>query len=373
LARVQSARRILFIAAFVAGGQILASPPNEWKVVQLEGRDYVSFANVAQFYQFPRFTQVDRTVSLASDRTGIRAQAGTSEFYLNGVRFFSNYPLLVHDEENLISAVDVAKIIEPVLRPNRIASARPITTIVLDPGHGGDDSGTATLLGSEKTYTLDVALAAREQLLRAGFRVEMTRAKDEDVSLEKRVEFANQFPDAVFISIHFNSSPGGSGVETYALAPAGVPSNTATEDHPATTNSQVYPGNDHDPFNIALAAAVQGAILSQLSVFDRGVRHARFQVLREIKLPAVLVEAGFMNDPTEGTKIASPYYRQQLGQAIAQAVATYQRATTFQGSETIFARAGNLPAHSRSILGTLGASAPANPSQTPSAVIESSN
>lgn len=370
---MQLARQILALAFFLFVSAAHASAPNEWKVVQVDGRDYVSFANVSQFYQFPRFTQMDRSVSLTSDRSTIRAQAGTSEFFLNGVRFFSNYPLLVHNDENLISAIDVAKIIEPVLRPNRISGTKPITTVVLDPGHGGDDSGAAGPRGSEKEYALDVALAARDRLVRAGFQVEMTRSNDETVSLEQRVAFANRFPNAVFISVHFNSAPAGSGVETYALAPAGVPSNTSTEEHPATTDTKTYAGNEQDPANIALAVAVHGAILSRVSVFDRGVRHARFHVLREITLPSVLIEAGFLNDPTEGTRIASPYYRQQLGQAIAQAVTTYQRATTFQGNETIVARAGNLPPHSRSILESLGASSQEKPPQTPSAVIETSN
>jgi N-acetylmuramoyl-L-alanine amidase len=370
---VQSVRKLLLLA-FLLGSQVEAAPPNEWKVVQVDGRDYVSFANLAQFYQFPRFTQVDRIVSLASDRSKLRAHAGTSEFYLNGVRFFSDYPLLVRGEENLISAIDVAKIIEPVLRPNRIANAKPLTTVVLDPGHGGNDSGTTTALGNEKTYTLDVALAARDQLSRAGFNVELTRSGDENLSLVERVAFANRFQDAVFISIHFNSAPGGAGVETYVLAPADVPTNTATEEHPASTDTQAYPGNDHDPANIALAAAVQGAILSRVSVFDRAVRHARFQVLREIRIPAVLVEAGFLNDPTEGAKIASPHYRRELGLAIADAVVTYNRATTFQGSETIATRTGNLPPHSRSIIESLGRNPPpAKPGESPSAVIESSN
>ena len=373
LRRVQLAKQIPVFASLVLLHGAQAAAPNEWKVIQAEGQDYVSFANVAQFYQFPRFTQVNQAVSLASDRTSLRAQAGTSEFSLNGVRFFSDYPLLVRGEENLISAIDVAKIIEPVLRPNRIANAQPITTIVLDPGHGGDDSGTTTVLGNEKIYTLDVALVARDELLRAGFKVEMTRSKDENVSLEQRVEFANRFSDALMISIHFNSAPGGSGVETYALAPAGVPSNTSAEEHPATTGIQLYPGNEHDAANIALAAAIQGAVLSQVSVFDRGVRHARFLVLRESRLPAVLVEAGFLNDPNEAAKIASPSYRQQLGQALARAVTTYQQATTCQANEMILAKARNLPPHSRSILDPLGAMAPAKPAQSPSAVIESSN
>ena len=364
---------IFALSALLAGR---ANGVEDWQVIHVEDRDYVSFANVAQFYRFPRFTQVSRMVSLGGERRGIRAQAGTSEFYINGVRFFSDFPLVEQGEENLISAMDVSKIVEPVLRPNKIKGAAAIDTVVLDPGHGGDDSGTAGPFGNEKNYALDVALTAREQLLRAGFKVEMTRSTDRGVSLEERVAFANQFPTAIFISIHFNSAPSGSGVESYALAPVGVPSNASSEEHAATVETHWYPGNERDTANIALAAAMQGAILSKISVFDRGVRHARFHVLREIKVPAVLVEAGFLNDRVEGVHIASPQYRQQLGQAIAEAVTTFNRAVNFKTTApTIVAAATNLPPHTHSITESLGQSSspPAGPAQTPSAAIQTSN
>jgi N-acetylmuramoyl-L-alanine amidase len=348
----------------------------EWSVVRKEGRDYVSFANVARFYRFPQYTHVDRNVSLRGDRRGIRAQGGTNEFYINGVRFFSEFPLLADANENFISAVDVAKILEPVLRPNKISGAKKIDTVVLDPGHGGDDSGSAGPWGSEETYALDVALTAREELLRAGFKVEMTRAGDEAVSLEQRVAFANRFPNAVFISIHFNSAEHGSGVESYALAPAGVPSNASSENHISADEPRWYQGNAQDAPNIALAAAVHAAILSHVSVFDRGVKHARFHVLRDIKIPAVLVEAGFLNDPTEGAHIATLPYRQQLGRALAQAVATYNSAVNFQSSAPTIAAAGtNLPPHTHSITESLGEAAPPPrpPAQEPSAAIHASD
>ncbi len=345
----------------------------DWKIIRAGERDYVSFANVAQFYGFPQYTSVSRTVSLRDDRRGIRAQAGTSEFFINGVRFFSDYPLLARGEQNLISAIDVARIIEPVLRPNKISDGKEIDTVVLDPGHGGDDSGTAGPRGNEKTYALDVALSAREQLLRAGFKVEMTRSADQHVSLEERVAFANRFPHALFISIHFNSAEAGSGVETYTLAPAGVPSNASTENHPAALDSQWYQGNAHDPANIALAAAVQGAILSRVSVFDRGVRHARFEVVRDIGIPAVLVELGFLSDPVEGARIATPQYRRQLGQAIAQAATTYHKAVNFESSgPALVSSASKLPPHARAITESLGETPPppAKAAQTPSASIQ---
>jgi len=370
---VRGLRLFLFGAFLVA--LVSRAAGADWKIIPADGRDYVSFANVARFYQFPNYAHVDRSVALRGERRVIRAQAGTSEFYINGVRFFSDFPLLARNDENLISAMDVAKVIEPVLRPNKISGARKIDTVVLDPGHGGEDSGTLGPWGNEKKYALDVALTARENLLRAGFKVEMTRSGDETVPLADRVAFANRFPNAVFISIHFNSASGGSGVETYALAPAGVPSNASTENHLASLDTEWYQGNVQDPANIALAAAVHGSILSRVSVFDRGVRHARFHVLRDIKIPAVLVEAGFLNDPIEGAHIATAQYRQQLGAAIAQAVTSYDRAVNFQApGPTILAAARNLPPHTKSITDSLGAgpAAPPTPPPPPSAVIHTS-
>ncbi len=372
LPAVQLAR---FLILLLAAGFVSRALAADWEVIRVQDRDYVSFANVAQFYGFSKVAQINRTVSLRDDRRGLRAQAGTSEFQINGVRFFSDFPLLARGDENLISALDVSKIIEPVLRPNKISGARKIDTVVLDPGHGGQDSGTMGARGNEKGFTLEVALTAREQLLRAGFKVEMTRNADEEASLEQRVAFANQFPNAVFISIHFNSAPAGSGVESYTLAPEGVPSNASTETHPSSADTQWYEGNAQDPANIALAAAVHASILSRVSVFDRGVRHARFQVLRDCKIPAVLVEAGFLNDPVEGGRIATPQYRQELGQAIAQAVTSYNQAVNFEATgPTFVAAARNLPAHTRSINESLAAGRPpaAPAPEEPSAVIRPS-
>lgn len=325
----------------------------EWKVIPYQGRDYVTFANVAEFYHFGQFSQANRTVSLRSDRRGIRAQAGANELYINGMRFFTNFPVGSEGEESLLSAVDVGKIVEPVLRPSRIQGAQKIETVVLDPGHGGTDQGTFNRWGTEKGFALDVATTAREQLLRAGLKVEMTRTGDSGISLEDRVAFANRFLNAVFVSIHFNSASGGAGVESYALAPEGVPSNASEgENHSSGTDLQRNPGNDHDGENIALSAAVHAAILSRVAPFDRGVRHARFKVLRNIRVPALLIEAGFLSDPTEGQRIATAQYRQQLGAAIAQGVQAYNAAVNYRSGNvnaTFATVRANLPPHASSI------------------------
>lgn len=359
-------RLLLALALALTGSVAVAS---DWNVIRQRERPYVTFANVAQFYQFPEYARVSGAVSLRSERRVIRAQAGTSEFSINGVRFFANFPLLSSGNDDLISVMDVSKIIEPVLRPSRIHNAQKIETVVLDPGHGGVDQGASSSWGTEKGFTLDVALAARRELVRAGYRVEMTRINDVAVSLEERVNFANRFPHAVFVSIHFNSSSGGAGVESYALAPEGVPSNASSEHHVSGASQERRAGNALDGQNIAVTAAIHAAVLSRVSPFDRGVRHARFHVLRDIKIPAVLLEGGFISDPAEGQRIATGHYRQQLGIAIAQGIQNYNAAVNYRAGATNFAVAKtNLPPHSRSISEPPGADKPveAGPLHPPS-------
>lgn len=360
---------LFFLPAFLLRS---ASGAEGWTVLRHQGRDYVTFANLAQFYQFPDYTHVNRAVSLRSARRGIRAQAGTNELYINGVRFFTNFPILSSGGESLISAMDVTKIVEPVLRPSRIQPAQKIETVVLDPGHGGTDQGSANQWGTEKGFALEVAAAAREPLVRAGFKVEMTRSGDTGISLEERVNFANKFSNALFISIHFNTAEGGAGVESYALAPGGVVSNASSQHNPTDGDVQANEGNAQDGQNMALSAAIHASILSRVSAFDRGVRHARFAVLRHIKIPAVLIEGGFLSDPAEGQRIATAQYRQKLGGAIAQGVQNYNAAVNYRSSEQDFVVAKtNLPPHAYSISEPLRAQQPieATPPEKPSVSI----
>lgn len=338
----------------------IAAPAEDWTVVRPNNRPYVSFGNVAQFYQFPEYTRVNRTVSLRSERRTIRAQGGTSELSINGVRFWTHFPLLNQNDQDLISVMDVSKIIEPVLRPSRIQKSQKVDTVVLDPGHGGHDNGASSPWGSEKNFTLDVALAARRELMKAGYRVEMTRATDTYVSLDERVNIANRFAHAVFVSIHFNSSAGGFGIETFALAPEGVTSNMFTEQHVSAADVARHAGNAQDEHNIALTASIHASVLSRLGAFDRGVKHSRFHVLRDVKIPAVLVEGGFLSSPSEGQKISTSYYRQRLAAAIAQGIQNYNAAVNYRNQAASFAIAkANVPPHTRSITEPLGIETPA--------------
>lgn len=344
---------LAFLAAVFVALAVLAS---DWDVTKQQGREYVTFSNLAHFYQFPEYTRVSHTVSLRSQRRGIRAESGKSELYINGVRFLTDFPILPGPNDELISAMDVAKIIEPVLRPNKIKNSHKIDTVILDPGHGGHDTGASNRWGAEKNFTLDAANYARQQLVAAGYKVEMTRTNDNFVTLGERTKFANKFQNAIFISIHFNWSGNAEGIETYSLAPPGVVSNAVLDREGAFSNTAWCPGNAEDEKNIALAAAVHASVLTKLSMFDRGVKHSRFFVLRNTKIPAVLVECGFLSSAGEGQRIATPLYRQQLGLAITQAVKNYDAAVNFRAEGGTFAGARvSLPAHSRPITEPLSA------------------
>jgi N-acetylmuramoyl-L-alanine amidase len=350
---IYASKRARWCVCIVIGlAAAIARAGTDWNVIKHQSRDYVTFSNVAHFYNFPEYTRVSHTVSLRSERRGIRAQAGTSELYINGVRFVTDFPIFSSGDDELISAMDVSKIIEPIMRPNRLRNAHKIQTVVLDPGHGGIDQGASNRWGTEKTFALDVALHAKADLQRAGYRVEMTRTRDVSVSLEDRVRIANRFSDAVFVSIHFNYSGAAEGLESYALAPEGVPSNAANESHVSSADVQACAGNAQDEHNIALTAAIHAMVLSRVSMFDRGVKHARFHVLRGVKIPGVLVECGFLSNTAEGQRIATAQFRQEVATAIAQGVQNYDAAVNFRSGssgQTFATAKKTLPAHTQSI------------------------
>ena len=173
-------------------------------------------------------------------------------------------------------------------------------TVVIDAGHGGIDRGGGPGQAiPEKPYTLDTALRLQRALRARGFRTVMTRTDDVFVSLPERVAIADSFPDAVFISVHFNSAPRSSahGYETY------------------------YYRSD----SFGLATRLHRAQLSTLNTEDRHVRRRGFFVLRRPSIPSVLCEGGFLTSPEESRVVLNPSYRQQWAENIADALAAQRR------------------------------------------------
>jgi N-acetylmuramoyl-L-alanine amidase len=249
---------------------------------------------------------------------------------INGVNVAMSFPAAYDKGEVLVSQLDLAKTIEPlVFAPNW---QKKISTIVLDPGHGGKDTGNRTGFGffghSEKTYTLLLAQELQKQLRAAGFNVILTRNSDTFVELPARPEIANRKNADLFVSLHFNATQTGkdsvSGPETYCITPVGAASSNAQGEG---ANSGATTANASERKSLLLAYQVQRALVKNLPVEDRSVRRARFAVLRDCAMPAILVESGYMTHPVEGKKIFTDAYRKQIAAAIVKGVVNYQKLT----------------------------------------------
>src|SRR4051794_30659305 len=315
---------LLIFAVLVSAAPLHAV---EWNLLKHDGREYISFDNMAEFYGLSAVHRNGSSGVMTLGTRSLRGEQGSPDFYINNLKFILSYPVAEIGGKLCVSRMDLVKIIEPVLRPSRISGAQPVDTIILDPGHGGHDLGVGDTTGvHEKDYTLDTANRARLRLMQAGFKVYLTRNTDVFVPLEDRVAFANKFPNALFVSIHFNSSGAGTGIETYTLAPRGVPSMMA--DGPRVTDAQECRGNCRDAENIALATATHASLIVRSHMFDRGIKRARFVVIRDITIPGVLIEGGFLSNPYEASVIAQPAYRENLAAAIVEAATNYRRAVS---------------------------------------------
>ena len=304
----------------------------EWQVIKANGRDYLSLANIAQFYQLRGGSQLtDRHITLSDGRTKVEIGLNPREIYINGVKQSLLFPTLVQNDQILISRFDLAKTVEPALRPTMIPNLRPFRTVVLDPGHGGKDIGASNRVGTEKSYALDVCQHVKRSLEAKGLRVVLTRGDDSFLGLEGRAELANATDDAIFVSLHFNSAVDGGqakGFEVYALTPQGA---ISTDDH-ATTLEQYEgaPGNEFDEASLALATSVQASLLGHLPQTDRGVRRARFAVLRLTRAPAILIEGGYLTNERESVAINDPVWRERLAEAIAQGIDGFKQVACYR-------------------------------------------
>jgi N-acetylmuramoyl-L-alanine amidase len=168
-------------------------------------------------------------------------------------------------------------------------------TVVIDAGHGGRDrGGIPGQRIAEKDMTLDVAQRLRNVLAASGYRVVMTRDSDVFVPLAMRVAIANSYRNAIFVCVHFNATKrmGAGGIETYFYSRDSLP----------------------------LASAVHYYVAGGAPSANRGVRRRGYYVLRKTNVPAVLVECGFLTNPTEGAYAQTASYRQKLAEEIAAGV-----------------------------------------------------
>jgi N-acetylmuramoyl-L-alanine amidase len=307
--------------------------PNSWSHVS----GWVAFTRWCKDNQLPPPMCISPSLpayELKTTQGTLLLRPGSQSAYWDGLEVRLGFAPQMIDSQPFVHALDLEKSIEPLLDSAAAClpgSFRANPVIVIDPGHGGENVGTKSVLGSiyEKDFTLDWAVRLERLLATNGWRVFLTRSNDANPAISNRVAFAEEHKAALFLSLHFNSAApddAEAGLETYCLTPCGMTSTVTRgySDDPALT----FPNNAFDAQNFQLACLVHRALLQVNGNRDRGVRRARFPgVLRGQHRPAILIEGGYLSNPREARLISDPAYREKLAEAVAKALESVKRET----------------------------------------------
>lgn len=231
--------------------------------------------------------------------------------------------------------------------PKPAGRPAPAFVVVVDPGHGGEKDGAVSADGAEeKDLTLQIARLLKARLEKQGVRVLLTRSADDTVPLAQRAALANAEKADVFVSIHLNAMPGGArrrarGIETYFLSADASDASATTvaarenadrlAGEPELNRSDAVAGilaDLEDTANLAessrLAYAVHESVVRVAGVEDRGVKQAPFYVLAGARMPAVLLELGFLSQPDEARLLRSAPHQEALARGIASGIAAWR-------------------------------------------------
>lgn len=216
-------------------------------------------------------------------------------------------------------------------------------TVVLDPGHGGSDTGAISLEGvQEKTLTLALATKTAALLEKEGIKAILTRSTDQQLPLNQRTAIANYNRADLLVSVHLNASPVPSarGTETYYMSREATDlwsTQLAAKENAAGPEAGVSPsegGLDMVLWEMAqtsvlvesaaLAEIIQQEFNALLGISDRGVRQAPFAVLEGAQMPAVLVEVAFLSNPTEARRLADPSFQDQVASTLVKSIMNFK-------------------------------------------------
>jgi len=302
--------------------------PTVSQAALINGIDYLSLRTVAgKLGMKTEWQRRDQVLRLMSQWTTLDFTRHQRQIDLNDVKVHLGFPVALRRGMLHMGADDYAAHLTPILTPQTFSPVPKLYRIVLDPGHGGKDPGAQnrSVRINEKNTALDVAKRLHRILSASGYDVVLTRDNDRFIPLPERAAFANQRRADLFISLHFNAAGDRSvrGVETFVFTPLNQPSTGRARLH--SSDRRTYAGNRADAWNALVGYYTQKAVVEKLSAKDRGLKRARFTVLRDLQMPGMLVEGGFLSNTTDARNIGSGGYRQRLAEAIAQGVTQYQR------------------------------------------------
>ncbi len=311
-------------ATFRSGDDAVTSPGSDKKVL----RTFVELDGV-------QLGEVDRETPTKGVVTDVRAESTTTgsrvTLDLDGQAYRKVFFLV----EPYRVVIDVAR------HPPGSGARRTVSSVVLDPGHGGNDSGAVGPTGvKEKDVTLAIAKKTQVELAKDGLEVTLTRDDDRYVTLEERTARANQSSADLFVSVHCNAAENRArhGVETYVLDTTkdDIAARVAARENATSEGANAELGSILADMRLAnqathsdrLATLLQKSAMSSLhgydAVLDGGVHYAGFYVLVGARMPAVLFETSYVSNTTEETRLVSDDYQTRLAEAIANAIKAYR-------------------------------------------------
>ena len=296
--------------------------------IQSEGRTYIDLATVGGRLGMKAYwLSGHKTFRLSSQWTNIDIGKGKRLLYLNRTPIYLGFPTVESSSRLYMAKADYQHVLQPILTPQAFPEKPELRCIVIDAGHGGNDSGAKNDAYQlrEKNLTLDVSQRLKSMLERRGYEVIMTREHDVFIPLERRPQIANRAKGDLFISIHFNAAARttAKGYETFALTPQYQASSKYSV--PSRDDNRRYDGNDQDPWNTLLGYHVQRSLVQTMGGTDRGLKRARFLVLKHLNCPGVLLELGFISNPDTAQKVRSATFRQSLAQSLYDGIIQYHK------------------------------------------------
>ena len=295
--------------------------------LEVDGRAYIDLNTVGDhFGMCGHWHETDEVFRLSSRRTTIDFTKNSRFTQINRMPVYLGFSTVEMEGHLFMAVADYQHVLQPILTPQVFKDKPELQRVIIDAGHGGKDTGARndTYGILEKDLTLNVAVRLKRLLEKAGFQVKLTRSNDVFIPLEKRSKITNRYGADFFISLHFNSaaSPEPSGFEVFAMTPQNQPSTKKPK--PTDEDAEWFPGNNNDPWNMLAAYHVERALVQGLGGPDRGVKRARFSVLKHLDCPGVLVELGFLSHRKTAKQVRSSEYRQLIAQSLCQGVMTYR-------------------------------------------------
>lgn len=315
-------RRLLIIAILLAfaPGLRAAPAPTNLPVFWHEKEKYIALRDIASLYRMDIVGPAAQRITLQNRSLKIIFKTDGREVLYDGTLVWLHSPMVRVRGRWALREVDARVVLDPLQRPEGYLKNARHRVIVIDPGHGGKDTGAKGKRGvEEKRVVLDVARRLRTHLVNAGFKVYLTRENDRFVELDERSRKAQRWGADLFISIHLNSaaSTAAAGAETYVLAAAGYESTSGG------LSNLTQPGNRFEAANTVVAYQIQRAMTQRLGANDRGVKRSRFLVLKNAPCPAVLVECAFVSNAREEEQLLQESRREALAQSLARGTINY--------------------------------------------------